>query len=334
MKYLITGLGSIGFRHLNNLVTMGIPREDIGILRREKNNPWGTNKIQKDLKKHPIFHDINKALKEKPEAVLITNPTSLHLDTALAAANAGAHLFIEKPLSHTSTNITKLEQIVKNKKLTAMVAHNHRYHPFIKEIKQWLKQNKIGKIISIRAEMSERVTDWHPWENYKISYANRQDLGGGVILTQCHEIDYIMHIFGRPLTVYTTGGSLGELGVQVEDIVESIFTFNNNIILSLHLDHLKRPPQRYLEIMGTKGRIYWNYFQGQIEFIPLTGKKEIIKELKTFERNTMYLDELKHFLSCLKNRKKTDIDLAQGKRVVEICQAMSKSLKTKKIVKI
>ena len=93
MKFLIAGLGSIGRRHLKHLLALG--QRDIVLLRSDKGTlPDDT------LVDFPVEKDLDAALTHKPDAVIVSTPTALHLDTALPAAEAGCHIFLEKPVSH------------------------------------------------------------------------------------------------------------------------------------------------------------------------------------------------------------------------------------------
>ncbi len=334
MKFLICGLGSIGKRHIENLERLGFPCEDILIFRTNKGaKGFGDEFLKTHDNRHPIFNNLGNALNKKPDVAFITNPTSLHIPVALEAAKAGCHLFIEKPLSHSLAGVETLIKIVTKKNLVAFVAYYLRFHPLLRQINhRVLESDEIGKVVSIHAEMAERVTDWHPWENYKISYASRKDLGGGVILTQSHELDYLYWLFGMPKWIFSAGGELGNLEIGVEDTVKSIMEFRNGAICSLHVDYLKRPAQRFLEITGTKGRIYWDYYGKKVEFIPLRGKPKASYEPANFERNTMYMDELKYFLACVKNGIQPLVDLRQGKDVLKMALATKKSMQNKKIV--
>ncbi len=327
MKFLICGLGSIGKRHLENLERLGVPCEEIGIYRTRKGTEsFGDEVLKNHNHRHPVFDNLKDALAQKPIAAIIANPTSLHVPVAIQAAKAGCHLFIEKPLSHSLTDVKTLIKIVTKKNLVAFVAYNLRFHPLLRQIKRALESEEIGKVISIHAEMAERVTDWHPWEDYKISYANREDLGGGVILSQSHELDYLYWLFGKPKWIFASGGELGELEIGVEDTCKSVMEFENSIIASLHVDYLKRPQRRFLEITGAKGRIYWNYYGKKVEFIPLQGEPKAACEPANFERNVMYIEELKHFLDCVKNNKQPLVDLRQGRDVLKMALATKKSL--------
>lgn len=331
MRILICGLGSIGSRHLNNLITLGLKPENIAIFRTKKGTPsFGDQTLAKHRNKNPVFYDLDEALKKhSPNVAFITNPTSYHVETALKCAKAGCDLFVEKPLSNSQDRIYRLLEEINRRQLVNFMGCQLRFHPLLIQIKLWLENKKIGEVICVHAEMAERVTDWHPWENYKISYASRKDLGGGAILTQTHEFDYLYWLFGKPEWIFAAGGELGNLQMGVEDTVKFIMQFPKKILVSLHLDYLKRPPRRFLEITGTKGRIYWDYFEKKAQFIPMEEQEQtlIVSEPEGYEKNNTYLSELGYFLQCVNRREKTLNDLQQGKNVLEICLAAKSSMR-------
>jgi len=90
MKVLIAGLGSIGRRHLRNLVILG--EKDILLYRTH------TSSLPDDeLANYPVENNLQAALAYRPDAVIVANPTSMHLDVAIPAAQAGCCLLLEKP---------------------------------------------------------------------------------------------------------------------------------------------------------------------------------------------------------------------------------------------
>lgn len=331
-KFLICGLGSIGKRNLENLEKLGEPCENILIFRTYKGTKsFGDQLLESHNNRHSVFIDLKEALAQKPDIAFIMNPTSLHIPVAREAADAGCHLFITKPLSDSLKGIGELKEKVQKNHLTDYVAYQLRFHPLLRQIKNWLDEGKIGKIVSASAELSERVTDFHPWEDYRISYASRKDLGGGPVLTFSHEIDYLYWLFGKPKWVFGAGGKLSELEIDVEDVSISIIQFPD-VLASLYFDYLKRPAKRFLEIVGEKGRIYWDYFGKKVELIPLEGKSVTIEEPGNYERNMMHIEELKYFLDCINNKKKPSAGLDEGEDVLKICLAIKESMKEQKIV--
>lgn len=337
MKALAIGLGSIGKRHIGNLEALGIPCASVAVLRRkDSQNPFG-DAFLKEHPEHPVFHDLAAALREhQPEIAVITNPNSLHVPSALAAAKAGAHVLVEKPLSHSRDGVDELMREVGGRGLVGMVAYHLRFHPALRQAKAWLDEGRIGKPVSVRGEVAERVTDWHPWEDYRISYAARKDLGGGVLLTQSHELDYLRWLFGEPEWVFASGGTKGELGVDVEDVAEAILGFPRGVDVSLHLDYLKRPAKRELEITGINGRIHADLLQFRATLIPLEKDAQpiIVSPPDGFERNAMYLEELKHFLECVRQGREPAVTLSDGKAAIEIAEALHRSMETRAVVSL
>ena len=81
MKFVIAGLGSVGRRHLRNLVALG--ERDIVLFRTHR-----STLPDDELSDFPVETDLNEVLSQNPEAVIVSNPTALHLDVAIPAAQA------------------------------------------------------------------------------------------------------------------------------------------------------------------------------------------------------------------------------------------------------
>ena len=332
MKFLICGLGSIGQRHFRNLKSLG--EDDIVVFRTGKGSADFVERFVNEYKP-TIFTDLAESLAAKPDAAFIANPTSRHTGAALVAARAGCHLFIEKPIADSWDGVVELETEIKQRDLVTYIAYNLRFHPLLVKIKQWLEDKElIGRVVSFHAEMAERVTDWHPWEDYHASYACRRDLGGGVVLTQSHEFDYLYWLLGAVSQVYAIGGSLGDLGIEVEDVAKVIMKFTSGVTGSLDIDYLKRPPKRSLEIVTTKGRIFWDYYGKTVSFIPLDPKesKLVVDEPYGFERNSTFLEETRSFIKCVQGRTLTINPLEQGLEVLKVILSVKESLETERLL--
>ena len=100
---LIAGLGSIGRRHLRNLLTIGF--NNIILYRSGK-----STLPDDELTGFRSYTNLDEALKDRPIGVIISNPTSLHISTAISAAMAGSHILMEKPVSHTLERLSELKQ--------------------------------------------------------------------------------------------------------------------------------------------------------------------------------------------------------------------------------
>ena len=326
-KIVIVGYGSIGKRHLENFLRF----KDTELIVYTKRNDLESLK-RKGVK---ISDSLTDCLKEKPKIGVIANETSLHIPTAIKLANEGLDLFLEKPLSNSLKNAEKLRAIVKKKKLVTQMGCNLRFHPCIKKIKNLIEQKKIGRIISAQVQNCSYLPDYHPREDYRNGYAARKDLGGGVILTQIHEIDYMYWFFQEVENVISISGKLSDLNVTAEDYVSSILKFRNKIIGELHMDYFQRPDFRSCKIRGTKGEIYWNSNNNRVNIYKQNKKRwETVLEVKKYERNFSYVEQLKHFLECVKDRKKSINDLDQGIATLKIALAIKKASKSMKNISI
>ena len=224
MKFLMIGLGGIGQRHLRNLRALAGPSAEVLAYRVRRQTHVLTDQLQIENQagleeKYAVrLHtDLDAALAEQPAAALICNPSSLHVPVALKAAAAGCHLLLEKPLSHNLEGVDELIGVMAGKGLVGLVAYQMRFHPCLRRLRELLAAGAVGRIVAVRAEVGEYLPGWHPYEDYRQMYASRAELGGGVVLSQIHELDYLYWLFGMPRRVMAMGGHLSSLEIDVED---------------------------------------------------------------------------------------------------------------------
>jgi predicted dehydrogenase len=309
MNVLVVGLGGIGQRHARNLrATLGAdveilgcdPRRDIPVLSdRLQIEPGDTLERKLGLR---MFSDLELALGQQPRAVFVCNPTSQHVPVALRAARAGCALFIEKPLSHEYAQVDELIALVEGRRLNAAVGYQMRFHPCLRRLRALIQEKRVGRIVSVRAEVGEYLPGWHTYEDYRQSYAARRDLGGGVILTQIHELDYLCWLFGLPRSVYAVGGHLSGLEIDVEDTAEILMDCvvdQRSVPVSVHQDYLQRPAHRTCEVIGDQGRILADLAALSVVVSDGEGREVEAASYAGFQRNQMFLDELSLFLSSL-----------------------------------
>jgi predicted dehydrogenase len=289
MKFLIAGYGSIGRRHLRNLRTLG--QTDI-LLYRTHQSTLPDDEIAGLI----VEHDLAAALAHKPDAVIISNPTALHLDVAIPSAEAGCHILMEKPVSHSLEGIDPLQAALKRGGGKLLVGFHFRYHPLLRQVQTWLNAGVIGTVTSFRAHWGEYLPNWHPWEDYRKSYAARPELGGGVIFTLTHPLDYVQWLLGSAEMVWAFTGSQG-LNLPVEDTAEMGLKLKSGAVGTMHVDYVQRPPSHTLEINGSLGSIRFDNGAGTAGLYRAeTQGWENVSLPAGFDRNELFLDELRHFM--------------------------------------
>ena len=327
MKVVIVGFGSIGQRHCKNL----LDKSNTEIYLCTKHNL----KNFKNNKKIQNLPSLEECLKKQPDIGLVCNTGNLHVETAIKLAKNNCHLLIEKPLSNSLKNITSLLSLVKKNKLVTLMGFNLRFHPCLIKVKQLLAKNKIGRVIYVDAENGSYLPDWHPEEDYRKSYSSRNALGGGVVLTCLHEIDYLYWLFGDVKEVSAITGKFSDLKIDSEDLSSISLRFKNNIIAEVHLDFFQRPAQRSCKIVGTNGTLFCDFNRNIVSLYELNKKKwKEIMNLKNYNINDMYVDEIKQLLKCIKTQKKSVNDINQGIKTLKIALAIQKSAKSRKTVNV
>lgn len=314
-RILVSGAGSIGRRHLTNLCALGVKNLAFA-------DPHPDPAIAMPLKEQTgalSFSDFEEALAAfKPSVVFICSPTILHQEQAFAAAQAGCHLFIEKPLSHTLAGLDDLEREVKEQNLIAMVACNMRFHPGPAQIKKLLTERRIGDVLSARIHTGSFLPSWQPNHDYKARYS-ADPLQGGAILDCIHEIDLALWFFGGAKLINAAAVPATSIGLSVEGISEIILRHDAGTVSSIHLNFLQRNNRRSCEVIGTEGTIEWDVHTERVEIFGSDGKlAESIPLSMGFEDHAAYELEIEHFLQAVGQGKAPLCSLADGRAALEI----------------
>ena len=273
-----------------------------------------------------VFYSLDEAIEQfDPDALIVATPNHLHLTDALEGGKRGLHLLIEKPVHDSLDGLDVLQELVKEQKLTAMVGYNLRFHPLLSRVKDMVAAGEIGTVISASVEVGENIENWHPWEDYQDTYAPWIKSGGGALLCFSHDIDYAYWLLGMPQQVFAAGGKMTPLSGDAEDLVESVWKYADKTA-QLHIDYWQRPKVRTLKVIGSKKAVVWDAYGSLDVFDHATGEKTTHDVPQGFERNTMFLDELRHFVECVETKKEPLTSLSQARDVVDIIERMKKAL--------
>lgn len=318
LSALVVGLGSAGVRHLNNLCALGVRHLSAY---RVRNLPPPAAVECPDLVVH---HDLDVALAEKPDLVVVANPTALHLPVAQAAVEAGCHVFLEKPVAHRWEGCEALAAATAQNGSTVAVGCMLRFHPNLMAIREWLTAGRLGAVLSVQIDQGEYLPGWHPWEDYRESYAATRAGGGGVVLTMIHEIDYALWFFGMPRAVFAAGGQLTPLEVEVEDT--ALLTLAGEVPVQIRMDYWRRPGRRTMHVVGVEGEITWDYYAGRAQ---LHREGELLAESgvpEGWERNDMFRALLADLLDSIREGRSPRVDLQAGLDALRVALAAKTSM--------
>ena len=328
MNILVVGTGSIGTRHIKNILSLG---HKVGIY------SYRNKKVELAGFQNIIYEsDLNKAIKNSLyDAVVIANKNTDHIPVAINAAKNNKHLYIEKPLSNSLEGIEELKNLSLLKNLKVETGYMMRMHPNIQAIKSFINSGRFGEIFNLSLSIGYWLPYWRPGTDYLKSYSAKKNEGGGVIFDLIHELDLLNYFLEDIDEVFAMTKNVGVLNIETESVAEVLIRTKKDIIARIHLNYTQPLYKREIEIVGDHGSIFWDYNKGKVEFYNKKLKKlEIIHSVDSdFKRNDMFIDYMKFFIKNLDNNK-TISDLDNGEKSLKIALAVHKSALDKQLIKL
>lgn len=291
MRVAVVGMGSAGKRLAHELEALGCDVVPVG---------------QGD--EHPL--DV--------EAAVIATPTSLHRDGLAWAIASGLHVYVEKPLADRSDGLADLLAEADARRLVVAVGYNLRFHPAVEAIRDAIAAGRIGRLLSVRAEVGQYLPDWHPEDDYRRSYAARSDGGGGALLTLSHELDYVCWIAGRVTASTGIAARVSELELDVDDVAEAVLRHENGTVSSVHVDLLDRSYNRRSRWLGSEGTIEWSWSHA----VRLEPEGEALWEPEEDALGPTYRLALADFLEAIRTGRSARASGWEGLRMLTTIEAI------------
>ncbi len=329
-KILIIGFGGIGSKHYQILKKL-LPYSKIKILHHN-------DKINKLNTKIEKVNNIDEALSFLPDLVVISNPTSFHIKSAIPFAKIKANIFIEKPISNQLRGVSKLINIYEKNNLFISVGYNLRYLNSLIFLKKIINKKNIGKIFHFYSTVGSYLPYWRK-KNYAKSVSSSKQLGGGALLELSHEIDYISWIFGNIENVTAKVLKQSKLKIDVEDTCSIILSvkskFNEkNLLGTLIIDFIRKDANRDCIIIGEKGTLKWNGINGTVDYFNTKQNKwkRLYSNKKDLEKS--YINQWKDIINRINNNRKPLINIFDGINTLQIIESIKISNKKGKTIKI
>lgn len=297
---VIAGCGSIGRRHAANLKAAGVQRlftVDI--------DPAAARRLAAETGAEAC-PSLEEALSRGAATAFICTPTALHMSQALQAVDAGADLFVEKPLSHSDDGVSRLVSLAEERNVVTMVGCNMRFHPGPRTIKQLLTRSAIGEVVAARIHTGSYLPRWRPWQDYRESYSASPEQGGA-ILDCIHEIDLAAWYLGPAVVHSCLTVPAWPIALKTDGLAELLLRHRSGVLTSVHLNFIQRDYSRSCLIIGTEGTIEWTFRDREVRVFGDDGSiRDRIAEPADWDMNRMYQDELVHFIDATERRSQTD----------------------------
>ena len=290
-KVLVVGTGSIGSRHIANLLSLGADVLTYSYRREPRSEPW-----RDDVR---AFERLEDAFAAGPDAIVVANRTDQHLDVALRGAREGRALFIEKPLSHSLAGIDDLVRESESRALVVESGFMLRLHPNAMWLKSFLDAGELGDLFYCRSAVGQHLPDWRPMHDHRASYS-ASAVCGGVIFDLAHELDLVAWLFGPIDAVQAMTAHVPSLQIQSEAIAQIGLRTAGGLLAQVHMDYVRAVYGRTLEVAGSRGVATWDYVAGTVS-ITAPGHDAITvhRVPASFVRNDLFLAHMRHFLARL-----------------------------------
>jgi predicted dehydrogenase len=338
-KILFLGLGGAGQRHLRIFKSLLGEKVEFSAYRKTNKTPNLNSDFTINNKVNiseeygiRLFDSFEESLENKPDLVVISTPSSLHQEIALKAAQNNINIFVEKPFSNTLHGFDEFKNSVIQNKLYFYISFQRRFHPYLAKINKIIKQGKLGKIITANFNVGSYVPEWHPYEDYNELYACRKDLGGGVLLTEIHELDLCYWYFGLPDFVNCIGGKYSNTDIDVEDTANIVLDYSD-FSVNVNLSFMQKYNRRDLYIAGTDGYVEWNQIGNNLKFVDYKTGKEYAEADNLYSNDNMFISQTKYILNDLHlsdNVKYLDV----AKSTLSIVDAAKQSMNNGKKVRL
>ena len=264
MNVIVVGYGSIGKRHVDNLLK--IKQIDQIIVCSNHLDSFQNHPEKERLKVVHSLEELSPMMSKWRQFnfAIIANETYKHVETAHILAESGIHLFIEKPISNYFKKAISLKKLAGNKKIKIFIAYNFRFLGAMQYIKNQIGGGVIGSLCFAEIEAGQYLPAWRPLSDYRESYSARKEQGGGVALDLSHEIDYMRYLFGDPVSWKIMKSKVSDLDIDSEDIFKGIYRFSSGFLCSVHTDYIRNNKKRGINIVGSKGSIECDFIRTKV----------------------------------------------------------------------
>lgn len=263
-RVLFVGLGGAGQRHLRILRRL-LPKEtEFGAYRATGMTPLLRNDFSVDAAGTPedeyglrMFGSLDEAFANRPDLTVIATPTARHREPLMRAMRCGSGVLVEKPWAESLEGFSEFCEGMTTAALPFLISFQRRFHPLIAAARRAIAVGEIGKPVSASFTVFSNVRAWHPYEDWRDLYAVRSELGGGVLLTEIHELDLANWFFGLPDKVFASGGNRGPERLDVEDTAQLTLEYPG-FSAQVSLSFMHEKPARRFHVAGTAGEIEWD----------------------------------------------------------------------------
>lgn len=312
-RVAVVGLGNITTRHRRNLKQL-FPEAQLYAMSASGRMPQGHISDADHL-----VASIDDLIEQQVDFVIIASPAPFHAAHSIPLIEAGIPVLIEKPVTVTSQDAKALQKAAAQYSTPIAIGYCLRYLSSAMEMKKLLDSGKLGQLYHAHIEIGQYLPDWRPSKDYRESVSARPELGGGALLELSHEFDYSQWLLGDLTLEHAILRRSKELGLEVEDSADILFSTEQKAVVHLHLDFLQRKAHRQCRFVGTNGALEWDLIGNEIRFVSKDGTQLLYSE-PAWDKNQMYTAMVLDFVALISKQPNQCVSLAEAARSVSLIE--------------
>jgi predicted dehydrogenase len=280
--------------------------------------------------------------REKLDGVVIAVPNEAHESVSAECADRGLHIFMEKPIATTLEAADRMIANARKNKVRILVGHHRRFNPMINTVRDTIRSGGIGDLVGV----SVLWCMYKPSEYFVVGDWRRRKGGGPILINTIHEIDNLRYICGEISRVYAEVSNTTR-GFEVEDTVSVSVRFKDGALASILMSDTAPSLWGYECTTGenpffypTKGDIY--HYLGTKASLTFPGlvkvhyadpakvgwQHPITTTQLTAPKHDTYVEQMRHFCRVVKGEEEPRTSGEDGRRTLEVIQAVAESGRT------
>ena len=287
------------------------------------------------------YADLGDLLKQGDiDAVIIASPNHVHMEQTIAAAQAGKHIFCDKPMALNLDDCQKMVKAVKDAGVTFQIGYHRRFNPIYEHAKKLIADGYFGELFSVESDYIHHVPgEWDIW-----SWLGKEKVGGSIFHAGSgHNVDLLRFFAGDIKEVACFKDVFARKGqVETEDTAIAIYRFENGMIGKVHFCvGPVRPFTFNFALYGTRGTLVNNklWLDSIPDFFELGREKDYILLPESWIPDNVMggvgerWDKcVGHFVDAVLNDKPTLNDVDSAYRTSEACFATMLAAEEKRVV--
>lgn len=288
-----------------------------------------------------VYTDYQELLAQKEiQAVSICTSNYLHAPIAIAAAEAGKHILVEKPMATSLKEADAMIEAAARNRVFLMVGHNQRLAPMHQLARKILDSGMMGRVYSVRTSFGHAGPEnWSP--TGKWFFKKAEAFAGTMADLGVHKADLVRWLLGKEIVEVAAFAARLEKQGDVDDNAVCILKFADGAIGTLTASWTFKPQEDNSTIFYCeKGTLKLAAEPGRpvVAYLSEPGRGEIVFEvprLQTNEEGGQFTSGvISAFLECIRKNQPPVISGEEGKKALEVVLAAFRSVETGQVVKL